>query len=259
MTSLKGKIAIVTGASRSKGIGAAIALTLAEAGADLFFTHWSPFDQKEGLGVDANFPVILTEQIRKLGVRCHNMEADLSEADTPKKILDQCESTLGTPNILINNATYDRLVDFRTLDHSILDKHYQVNNSGPILLSTEFAKRYETAYPGQRGGRIVFLVSKGPDPNNLAYLATKGALIAVTEPLAVGLAPIGVTVNAVDPGPTDTGWMDAETKVQLTKLFPTGRVGVPKDAAKFIRFLASEESEWITGQVIRSEGGFMGR
>lgn len=127
------------------------------------------------------------------------------------------------------------------------------------MLSTEFAKRFEKAFPGKSGGRIINLVSKGPNPNNLAYIASKGMMIAITEPLSVGLAPIGITVNSVDPGPTDSGWMDEATKAHLSQLFPTGNVGKPDDVARLIKFLASDESGWITGQVIKSEGGFVGR
>jgi|SRR5699024_2037290 len=259
MEALKGKIAIVTGASRSQGIGSTICLMLAKAGADIFFTHWSDYDENEGVGIEKGYPVVLQEKIKDLRVRCHHMAVDLSKPEAPTNILNRVEETLGTASILINNATYEKSADFRTINAEILDKHYRINNSGTILLSTEFAKRFEGAFPNKGGGRIINLVSKGPNPNNLAYIASKGTLIAITEPLSVGLAPIGITVNSVDPGPTDTGWMDKETKGSLSELFPTGRVGMPDDVAKLIKFLASDESEWITGQLIKSEGGFMGR
>lgn len=259
MRILEGKIAIVTGASRSQGIGAAICLMLAEAGADIFFTHWCNYDESEGNGSESDFPNQLRESIKKSGVRCEHMEADLSELETPNAILNRCEEQLGTPSVLINNAAYDKLVNFRNLDAQVLDDHYMVNNRGTILLSTEFAKRFEKAFPEKSGGRIINLVSKGPDPNNLAYIASKGMLIAITEPLSVGLAPLGITVNSVDPGPTDSGWMDKATKDYLSRLFPTGNVGTPQDAAKLIKFLASDESGWITGQVIKSDGGYIGR
>lgn len=259
MTNLRGKIAIVTGASRASGIGAAVCLSLAEAGADIFFTHWCAFDGKEGNGIERGFPERLADGIRNLGVRCEHMEMDLSQADSGVLLLNEVEKTIGTPAILVNNATYESPSNFRTLDGDILYRHYKVNNFGTFLLSTEFAKRYEKAFNRQKGGRIIHLVSGGPDPNNLAYIATKGAMIAITEPLSIGLAPIGITVNAVNPGPTDTGWMNEDIKAHLSTLFPMGRVGVPSDAAKLITFLASNESEWITGQVIKSEGGFLGK
>lgn len=256
MTQLNGKIAIVTGASRANGIGAATCLALAHAGAHIFFTHWSKFDENEGNGAEKGFPELLCRQITQLGVQCHHMELDLSQPDAPLMLLNEVEKSIGTANILVNNATYEARIDFRQLNAELLDKHYQVNNSGTILLSTEFAKRYEQIFPAQKGGRIINLVSDGADPTNMAYIATKGAIIAITKPLAVALAPIGITVNSINPGPTDTGWIDQALKEHFIPLFPAGRIGVPADAAKLIKFLASDESEWITGQMIKSDGGF---
>lgn len=256
---LDGKIAIVTGASRAQGIGSAICTTLAEAGADIFFTCWGDFDKHEGIGFEEGYPEILKRKVESFGVRCVYMEADLSNPQTPIDILDYVEKCLGPASVLVNNATYEKRIDFRSLTAKVLDKHYQVNNSGTIMLSTEFAKRFERSFPNKKGGRIINLISKGPDPENLAYIASKGMLIAITEPLSVGLAPVGITVNSVDPGPTDSGWMDEELKEAFLPYFPAGRIGEPKDAARLIKFLASNDSEWITGQVIKSEGGYVGR
>lgn len=141
----------------------------------------------------------------------------------------------------------------------MLDKHYKVNNSGTLMLSFEFAKRYEEVFMNKKNGRIINLVSGGPDPNNLAYIATKGMIIAITEPLSVALAPIGITVNSLNPGPTDSGWINEDIKDYLLPQFPTGRIGKPEDAAKVITFLASDDSYWLTGQTIRCEGGFLGK
>jgi 3-oxoacyl-[acyl-carrier protein] reductase len=259
LTILKGKIAIVTGASRAKGIGAAVCLSLAEAGADIFFTHWRSYDEKEGCGMEEDFPALLADKITDLGVNCFHMELDLSQPESAVGLLNEVEKTIGTPAILVNNATYESPSNFRNLNEDLLYRHYQVNNSGTILLSTEFAQRYEKTYSGKKGGRIINLISGGPDPNNLAYIATKGAIIALTEPLSVGLAPIGITVNSVNPGPTDSGWINEDLHTHFLTLFPMGRVGLSSDAAKLIKFLASDDSEWITGQVIKSEGGFLGK
>lgn len=98
---------------------------------------------------------------------------------------------------------------------------------------------------------------QGPMAGELAYAATKGAIDALTITLSAEVAPLGITVNAVNPGPTDTGWATGETKRFLETKFPTGRLGQPRDAAKLVKFLASEDAEWITGQIIHSEGGFM--
>jgi 3-oxoacyl-[acyl-carrier protein] reductase len=92
-------------------------------------------------------------------------------------------------------------------------------------------------------------------PGELAYVATKGAVEAFTISLSAEVAPLGITVNAVDPGITDTGWISPELKAKWSKESPMGRVGKPQDAARLVRFLASEDAGWITGQVIHSRGG----
>ncbi|NIK79156.1 3-oxoacyl-[acyl-carrier protein] reductase [Paenibacillus castaneae] len=259
MISLKNKIAIVTGASRSTGIGTAICRSLARLGAHIFFTHWSRFDETEGNGGEKGWPDQLCKELEALGVRASHMEADLALPETPSLIMDQVEKSLGHASILINNAAYCVPTNFRDLNMETLDQHYNVNNRGTILLSTEFAKRFEQHHAKGTAGRIIFMVSKGPDPNNLAYIATKGALISLIEPLSVGLASLHITVNGFDPGPTDSGWMDDDMKAGFLPMFPMGRIGLPEDAAKAISFLASDESQWITGQVIKSEGGFLGK
>lgn len=91
----------------------------------------------------------------------------------------------------------------------------------------------------------------------LAYAATKGAIDALTVTLAAEIGHKGITVNAVNPGPTDTGWMTDDVQNVLLPKFPLGRIGKPEDAARLIAFLASPEAEWITGQIIHSEGGFL--
>ena len=97
---------------------------------------------------------------------------------------------------------------------------------------------------------------KGPMPGELAYVATKGAISAFTVSLAAEVASLGITVNAVDPGPTDSGWMTREVKDFLLPKFPMGRIGQPEDVARVVAFLASEDAQWITGQIIHSDGGF---
>jgi 3-oxoacyl-[acyl-carrier protein] reductase len=111
-----------------------------------------------------------------------------------------------------------------------------------------------------RPGRIVNLVSGqflGPMPGELAYTASKGALEAFTRQLSAEVAHLGITVNAVGPGPNDTGWMDDDIRAELLPRFPTGRLGRPEDAAALVAWLCSEQAGWVTGQVIHSEGGFL--
>jgi len=257
MKRLINKIAIVTGASRAKGIGTEICRELAREGADIFFTHWSKYDRLMDYCNEDDFKWSkhLMEEIRSLGVRCESMELDLSQPDAPRKLLDEVQNKLGSPSILVNNATHSVDVDFRSIDADMLDAHYNVNVRGTCLLTVEFARLIE----GKHGGRIINMVSgqdKSPEPGNLAYVATKGAVSTFTKSVAIELAPLKITVNAVDPGPTNTGWMSSELKEELLPKFPMGRLGEPRDAAKLVIFLASEESEWITGQIIHSDGGF---
>ncbi|MBO0782418.1 MAG: SDR family oxidoreductase [Ktedonobacteraceae bacterium] len=157
---------------------------------------------------------------------------------------------------MVNNATHDDTqAPFDQLYAATLDAYYAVNMRGTMLLSVEFARRF--ALPS--GGRIINLTSgqgRGAMPGKLAYVATKGAIEAFTITLAVEVAPRGITVNAVDPGPTDTGWLTEEIKRELSPRFPMGRIGQPEDAARLITFLASEDAGWVTGQIIRSTGGF---
>ncbi|MED3865481.1 SDR family oxidoreductase [Priestia megaterium] len=257
MKRLINKIAIVTGASRAKGIGTEICRELAREGADIFFTHWSKYDRLMDYCNEDDFKWSkrLMEEIRSLGVRCESMELDLSQPNAPRKLLDEVQNKLGSPSILVNNATHSVDVDFRSIDADMLDAHYNVNVRGTCLLTAEFARLIE----GKHGGRIINMVSgqdKSPEPGNLAYVATKGAVSTFTKSVAIELAPLKITVNAVDPGPTNTGWMSSELKEEFLPKFPMGRLGEPRDAAKLVIFLASEESEWITGQIIHSDGGF---
>lgn len=122
----------------------------------------------------------------------------------------------------------------------------------------EFARRFRAS--GKSAGRIINLTSgqeQGAMPGNLAYVATKGAISAFTLSLSAELAHLGITVNAVNPGPTDSNWMTDEIRDYLKSKFLMGRIGLPEDVARVIAFLASEEARWITGQVIHSEGGFL--
>ncbi len=254
MQRLKGKIAIVTGASREKGIGGAICRALAFEGADIFFTHWVSYDESQEYGGDGSFPVFLKGQLSELGVRAGEMSINLAKPETPEQLLDAVEHTLGTPTILVNNATHEQVVDYRELTNEILDMHYAVNVRGTSMLSTHFVQRYGTV-----GGRIINLVSgqeKTPTPGNIAYETTKGAISIFTQCLAREVASLGVTVNAIDPGPTDSGWMTDKIKEFILPKFPMGRVGTPSDAAKLVTFLATDDAQWVTGQIIHSDGGF---
>lgn len=248
------RIALVTGASRTIGIGAAVCRALAADGLDVAFTHWSPYDALMPWGKDADAVAALLDEVHGAGVRALAIEADLTQPASAVKILDAVQAELGDVSILVNNATFSTNGDYTELDAAQLDAHYAVNMRGAFLLSVEFARRYKGEH-----GRIINLTSGqslGPMSTELAYAATKGAVEAFTVSLAGGLADKKITVNAVDPGPTDTGWMDDELKNILRPRFPAGRIGQPADVARLIAFLASESAAWVTGQIIHSNGGF---
>ncbi len=207
------------------------------------------------MGAEYDWPDDLAQELRHIGVRASHLEVNFADPDAPLTILDEVRSVLGQPSILVNNTTHSTQDGFKNLSAEIMDAHYTVNVRGTCMLTVEFARRVE----GKHGGRIINLVSgqdKGPQPGNLAYVATKGAISAFTVSLSVELAPFGITVNAVDPGPTDSGWMSEELKGFLLPKFPMGRIGQPEDAARLITFLASDDEQWITGQIIHSDGGF---
>jgi 3-oxoacyl-[acyl-carrier protein] reductase len=252
---LGGRVALVSGVGR-RGIGSAVCLALASRGADVVLSYWKAYDREMPWGSDQDEPEALLGKLRAAGVRAEGVEVDLSRPDSPGSLLDAAQERLGRPSILVNTAAYSTRDGFETLDAEALDAHYAVNVRAMALLSVGFARRY----PGGPGGRIVNFSSGqslGPMQGELAYVATKGAVEAFTRTLAAEVGHKGITVNAINPGPTDTGWMTEELKREIAPMFPSGRIGQPEDAARLVAFLAGDEGAWITGQVIHSEGGFL--
>lgn len=244
------KIAIVTGVSYPRSIGTAVCRRLAEQGSDIFFTYWQAGE---------TWPDQFRNEIREAGVRCVGMEVDLERADAAEAILQDVQLQLGVPAILINCAAFSETGDYEEFDAFQLDRHYAVNMRSVFLLCTGFAKLFKQLKPAGRGS-IVNLTSgqsRGPMPNELAYIATKGAITAFTQSLSADLASVGVNVNAVNPGPTDSTWMTDDIREHLLSRFLMGRIGEPDDAARLIGFLVGEDGYWVTGQELHSEGGFM--
>ena len=251
---LLNRTAVVTGASRLTGIGAAICRELAKEGADIFFTYWSNYDEELELGKREE-PAQLLKEIKGYGVRCASLELDLTRPDACERLLNEAETAIGQPAILVNNACYSVNDNIETINSESLDKHYEINVRATTLLTAAFIKRFK----GKSGGRIINLTtgwSRGPMPDEISYVLTKSAIETLTFTLSTSIARKGITINSINPGPTDTGWMTEEIQEHLLPLFPQGRMGYPKDAANLAAFLASDEAEWITGQVIHSEGGF---
>ncbi len=255
---LAGEVALVTGATRMQGIGTAICRALAARGADIAFSHWRPYDAAFSWAGAPSEPEVLERALIGEGVRAAAIECDLSDPDAPEDLLDAVEEHLGPVSILVNNAAYSTNDGYERLDAATIDAHYAVNMRGAMLLAAEFSRRFIPAEG--RHGRIINLTSGqglGPMPDELSYGATKGAIEAFTRSLAPAVATKGITVNAVNPGPTDSGWISAELREILLPNFPMGRIGTPDDAARLVAWLASPEAGWVTGQVINSEGGFI--
>ncbi|HWO76427.1 MAG TPA: SDR family oxidoreductase [Bacillus sp. (in: firmicutes)] len=249
MNHSQNKIALITGASSPRDIGIAICRKLASQGIDIFFTHWKS---------DITWIEKFQQEIVNMGVRCESLHIDLSNANAAVNILDTVSTKLGFPSILVNNAAHSTRDGYLELDAKKLDIHYAVNMRSTFLLSVEFARLFEKST--LETGRIINMTSGqelGPMPGELAYAATKGAISAFTRSLSAELAPLGITVNAVNPGPTDSTWMTDEIREHLLPKFPMGRIGLPEDVARLIAFLASDDANWITGQIIHSEGGFI--
>jgi 3-oxoacyl-[acyl-carrier protein] reductase len=173
--------------------------------------------------------------------------ADLADPAAPARIFDE----LGSFEALVTCHAVSELGGLLETDAAQLDRHLAVNVRATALLMAELARRL----PGDRG-RIVNFTSGLPLRGELAYAASKGAIAWLTVSAAVELGPRGITANAIDPGPTDTGWMDDELKEAIAAATPLGRVGRPQDAAELVAFLCSERAGWITGRVLRSDGGF---
>jgi 3-oxoacyl-[acyl-carrier protein] reductase len=250
--------ALVTGVSRQAGIGAAIARALARAGTNVFVTYYRPYDGAVGVPAEPDEPQEILHDLRTSKICAEGLELDLSEPNAPKELFDCAEAHCGHISILVNNATYSLRDSIETLSPEHIDKHYAINVRAMALLCAEFVRRFRAIRYQGLYGRIINLSSGqglAPMAGELAYAATKGAVDAFTRSLSAAVANLGITVNAVDPGATDTGWISAELKTKLNAESPLGRIGTPEDAARIVRFLASPEAEWITGQVIHSRGG----
>jgi 3-oxoacyl-[acyl-carrier protein] reductase len=246
-------VAVITGVSRLQGIGAAICRELAKSGANLFLTGWPAYDEKER---DEGDPLDrLLGDLREFGTEVEWIPLDLSLPESPGALLEAVTSRCGRAHLLVNNACFWLGDSIATLDAASLDRHYAVNTRAPILMSVEFVRRF-----AEKGARRIISMTSGemldPMPGSIAYAASKGALDAFTITFAAEAGKYGITVNAVDPGPTDTGWMTEAQRQELLPRYSLGRLGTPEDAARLVAFLAGPEADWITGQVIRSRGGF---
>jgi 3-oxoacyl-[acyl-carrier protein] reductase len=249
MSSLTDKVAIVTGAS--KGIGSGIAVALAAAGARVAVNYSS--DRTGGERV--------AQAIIDSGGKAIAIGADVSKAGEVARLFKEVDTAFGRIDILVNNAGFFRFGAFAEITEESFHLHYNINVLGPILMVREAIKRF-----GAKGGSIINLssiVGSHPVAGALLYASTKGAIETLTKGLALELAPLKIRVNAIAPGHTETegniaaGTFEGGAGAVLAGKTPLGRLGRVADIAPLAVFLASDESAWITGEVIRAAGGLV--
>ena len=249
---LAGRGALVTGVSRRAGIGHAVARRLGELGAAVVVHGVDPGPGRDTLAADPGGIAALATEVGAAG----HVEADFADPAAPEACLEAARAAIGDGDILVANHAASCNQDLEHLDAAAIDATMAVNVRATLLLVKAFAAGHDDTRPG---GRVVLLTSGQnlePMARELPYAAGKGALHSLTASLAAHLAPRGILVNAVNPGPTDTGWATPElTRHELRRL-PLGRWGTPEDAARLIAWLAGDEAAWVTGQVITSDGGF---
>jgi 3-oxoacyl-[acyl-carrier protein] reductase len=242
----------VTGVSRRAGIGAAIARELGRAGARLFVTFFRQYDQRQVWGIEPDEPESLLRELGSIADEVAGTELDLSQPAAPADLFRQALRRFGQIDILVNNAAHWEAGGIGEVRADQLDRHYAVNVRASVMLCAEFARQLEPHTPG----RIINITSgqgHSPMPGNIAYVVTKAALDALTLTLSAELAGHRITVNAIDPGPTDTGWISDELRSAVLQASPEGKISSPEEIARLTRWLSGDDAASITGQVIKAQ------
>ncbi len=250
---LAGRAALITGVSRLEGIGFATAHLLASQGARIAIQGFARDDPGQ-LGGSTTGDAVIGD-LRAVDPDVVFIDADFAEAAAAERVVSAAVAARGPLDMLIANHARSTSNSLDDVTADELDLSFAVNTRGSILLAQAFAAQHA----GTHGGRIVMMTSGqggGAMPEELAYAVSKGAIHQMTRTLAAHLMPRGITVNTINPGPTYTGWADAATHAEVERLMPTGRWGLPADAARLIAMLCSDDAAWVTGQVIDADGGF---
>ncbi|MUK03451.1 SDR family oxidoreductase [Vibrio cholerae] len=261
---LSGRTFVVTGVSRRRGIGYAVASRLAAMGATLFLHHYAPHDADQPWGADSIEDVVAgIRALQPDGASVAHAGIDLAEHDGARRLIAEAGAALGHLDGLVCNHARSggdgRLADLSWQD---LDAHWRVNTRSTILATKHFAEQHD----GREGGRVIWMTSgqvAGPMTGEIAYAASKAALAGLTPSVADDLVDRGILLNTVNPGPVNTGYLDDETADRPLETLqavlahcPTGRFGEPDDPARLIAWLLSDEGRWMVGQVLSTEGGF---
>ncbi|TCP31425.1 SDR family oxidoreductase [Sphingomonas sp. BK235] len=243
MTELVGKFALVTGASR--GIGAAIAIALADKGADVAITYEKSAERAEAV-VDA---------IRQKGRNAVAIQADSADPAAIERSVGEAAEALGGLDILVNNAAIARYANLAEISAEDIDALFAVNVRGPMLATKAAIPHFHA------GSRVINIGSAGAErivgAPGTAYFMTKAALQSYTQGLAQELGPRDITVNTVQPGSTATDMNpeDGDYADFQRSLIPLGRYGQPEDVAAAVAFLATPAARQITGTTLTVDGG----
>lgn len=264
MGDLDGKVAIVTGAGRLRGIGRAAAVELARMGADVVVTGTGrspdryPDDEKAVGWRDVESTA---DQIREQGTRALTLTVDVSSADDVQMMIDRTVEEFGRLDVLINNAAFARgpdRVPILDLPQDIFQRVVDIKITGTYLCTKAAIPHMIDA----GGGKIVNISStagKRGSANTLAYNASNFALVGMTQSMARELGQYGINVNCVCPGAVDTHRMDdidRETRwVEMANTTPIGRNGTDDEVGDFVAYLCSNAASWIHGQSININGG----
>ncbi len=250
MFDLKGKKALVTGSSR--GIGRGIALALAIQGADVAVNYRS--DQEEAEKV--------ATEIKVMGREAFAVQADVSDSANVAKMFVEVKAKWSKLDIFVNNAGILKMAPFDQIPEEDWDAVIKVNLKGQFLCAKEAVKLMG------KGSKIINIASiasggVGIGSSQVAhYVASKGGVVAMTETMAVDLAPKGINVNAIGPGFIDTDMVkplmsDEKVKAGFLARIPKGRLGKPEDIGAAAAFLASDEADYVTGIVLYVDGGWL--
>jgi 3-oxoacyl-[acyl-carrier protein] reductase len=247
MGKLKGKVALVTGAS--KGIGAGIARALGAAGAAVVVNY----------STDAAGAERVVQEIVKHDGRAIAVQGSVAQPEDVERLFTRVLREFGAPDIVVNNAGVFQFDPLETVTPAEFHRQFDTNVLGALLVTQQAARHF-----GPAGGSVInvsSVVSANPGPGQSIYASTKAALDAVTRVLARELGPRKIRVNSLSPGFTETegsravGIFGTEFERQMIANTPLGRVGQPDDIAPVAVFLASDEAHWITGESIRVAGG----